>query len=68
MWCLGRFFPMLVGDLVPEGDEYWENFLLLLDIVDELFAPVTTPERADYVAMLVEDFLETFKELCPQDN
>ena len=65
MWCLGRFLPMLVGDLVPEGDEYWENFLLLLDIVDELFAPVTTPERADYVAMLVQDSLETFKELYP---
>lgn len=56
---------MLVGDLVPEGDECWENFLLLLDIVDELFAPVTAPERADYVAMLVQDFLETFKELYP---
>ena len=26
-WCLGRFFPLLVGDLVPEGDEKWENYL-----------------------------------------
>ena len=38
---------------------------MLLDIVDEVFAPVTTPDRSDYVAMLVEDFLEHFKELYP---
>jgi hypothetical protein len=33
---------------------------MLLDIVDEVFAPVTTPDRADYVAMLVEDFMSHF--------
>lgn len=38
---------------------------MLLDIVDELFAPVTTSEKADYVGMLIEDFLETFKDLYP---
>ena len=65
MWCLGRFLPVLIGDLVPEGDDYWENYLMLLDIVDELFAPVTTSEKADYVGMLIEDFLETFKDLYP---
>lgn len=31
-----------------------------------LFSPVTTADKADYVAMLVEDFLTDFKELYPE--
>lgn len=65
MWCLGCFLPLIVGDLVPSENLHWENYLMLLDIVDEIFAPVTTPDRADYVAMMVEDFLEGFNELYP---
>ena len=34
MWCLGRFLPLLIGHHVPEGDCFWENFLLLLTIMD----------------------------------
>lgn len=65
MWCLGRFLHLIIGDLVPYEDPHWDNYIMLLDIVDEVFAPITTPDRADYVAMLVEDFLECFKELYP---
>ena len=66
MWCLGRFLPLLIGHLVPENDSFWDNFLMLLTIMDYVFAPVTTPDKADYVAMLVEDFLTEFKELYPE--
>ena len=65
MWCLGRYLPLIVGDLVPSENLHWDNYIMLLDIVDEIFAPVTTPDRADYVVMMVEDFLEGFKELYP---
>lgn len=66
IWCLGRFLPVLVGHLVPEGNSYWDNFLTLLTIIDHVFAPVTTPDKADNVAMLVEDFLTDFRELYPE--
>lgn len=33
MWTLGRFLPLVIGHLVPEDDEHWENVLCLLDIV-----------------------------------
>jgi hypothetical protein len=56
MWCLGRFLPLLIGDFIPE-DDYWENFLTLLDIVDYVFAPVTTHRLASHISLLVEDFL-----------
>ena len=65
MWCLGRYLPILIGDLIPDDYPYWENYLKHLDIMDEIFAPVTTPERIDYVGMLIEDFLGEFKDLYP---
>lgn len=68
MWCLGRFLPLLIGHLVPEGDIFWDNFLMLLTIMDYVFAPVTSADKADYVAMLVEDFLMDFKDLYPETS
>lgn len=65
MWCLGRFLPILIGDMIPPGYEYWMNYLTHLDIMDEAFAPVSSVERLDYAAMLIEDFLEDFKSLYP---
>ena len=65
MWCLGRFLPLLIGDKIPEDNKHWENYTTHLEIMDEVFAPVTTPERMDYVGMLIEDFLEEFKDLYP---
>lgn len=36
---------------------------MLLTIMDYVFAPATTADKADYVAMLVEDFLTELREL-----
>lgn len=33
MWNLVVNLPLMVGDLVPDADEEWECFLLLLDIL-----------------------------------
>ena len=38
MWCLGRYLPLLISDLVPDD---WQNFLRLMGIVDCIFALVT---------------------------
>ena len=38
MWCLGHFLPLFIGHLVPEGDIFWDNFLMLLTIMDYVFA------------------------------
>lgn len=66
MWCLGRLLPLLIGQHIPEDDRFWENYLMLLSIMDYVFAPVITADKADYMAILVEDFLEEFCELYPQ--
>ena len=67
-WCLGRLLPLLIGDLVSEDSDHWENFLTLLTIMDLVLAPHTTPANADLVAALVQDFLSEFKELYPHKN
>lgn len=54
-----------MGDLVPEDDEHWENFLNLLRIVESMFAPITTVDKTCYLEMLIENFLSEFKELYP---
>ena len=66
MWCLGQFLPITIGDAIPDGYTYWENYLTHLDIIDEVFAPVTNTERIDYVGMPIEDFLEEFNILYPE--
>ena len=63
MWCLGRFLPILIGDKVHPDCPRWENYLSHMEIMDEVFAPITTEERMDYLGMLIEDFLEEFKTL-----
>ena len=63
MWCLARVLPLLIGDLIPDGDEQWENFLCLLKIEEMAFSPVTSTRMAAYLAVLVEQYLNEFKEL-----
>ena len=65
MWCLGRHLPLLIASFIPEGHPHWENFLVLLSIIDHVFAPITTSDKADYISGVTEDFLQDFKELYP---
>ena len=63
MWCLARYLPLMIGDVIPQDDDHWENFLVFLDLMDYVFAPTTTPEKIAYVAVLVEDYLTEFSHL-----
>lgn len=38
MWLLGRVLPCMIGHLIPPSDEKWQNFTLLLQIMDIVFA------------------------------
>ena len=58
---------MLVGDRVPD-DERWDNFLVLMEIVDHLFCPQVTEDQAAYVAALISDHHQDFCELYPDHS
>lgn len=66
MWCLARCLPFFIGEFIPENDQNWDNYLRLLTIMDHVFAPTTTSDKADYMEMLIEDFLAEFVELYPE--
>ena len=54
LWCLGRYLPLLIGDLIPERNENWECFLLLLEIMDILFAPCISEDQVSYLRILIK--------------
>ena len=62
MWCLARLFPLLIGKEIPETCQEWQNYLLLLKILDIVFAPVLTPA---YLRTLISDHHQSFKCLYP---
>ena len=66
MWLLGRLLPQLVGSRVPNDDEYWINYLLLLDIVDMLLAPALAEDDVALLATMISDHHIDFKRLYPQ--
>ena len=63
MWCLGRLLPLMLGEVVPTDDQQWECFLLLMTIVDYVFAPVTSNDIATFIKQLITDHHEMFKEV-----
>ena len=65
MWTLGRFLPLVIGHLVPEDDQYWDNFLCLLDVMDILFARPVTPDACALAEVLISDHHSNFKDLYP---
>lgn len=65
MWTAGRFFPLVMGHLVPEENENWQNFLLLLEIMDILFSREILKEECGYLESLINDHHLKFKELYP---
>ena len=60
MWALARFLPVMVGEHIPEDDEKWNNFLVLLHITDFLVAPKISVDEIAYLKILIEDHHSTF--------
>lgn len=68
MWLLGRLLPVMIGDWIPNGDEHWSSYLLLLDIVDILFSPEISEEDISLLSILIQDHHSQFLSLYPHAN
>ena len=68
MWCFGRLLPVMLGECVPAENENWECFLLLLTIMDYIFAPVISKDTLPYIQQLIKEHHEMFKELYSSCN
>lgn len=65
MWCLGRFLPLMIGNLVPPEDERWQLFNLLLEINDIVFSPIVSEDSIGVLEGLIEEHHATFIGLYP---
>ena len=64
-WLLSRLMPYMVADFVPEGDEHWDNYLLMLEITDYLMAPEILEDELGYLKVLIEEHHLTFSRIYP---
>jgi hypothetical protein len=64
-YCLFRLLPLMIGDLVPAGNAYWELYLELREIADLLFAQRWTVAMIESYKTLYADHLLHFKQLFP---
>lgn len=60
IWTLMRHIGLIIGDLVPEGNEYWELLLTLCDCMDIIFAPSVTLGDIVFMQEIISDHHELY--------
>ena len=62
------YLPLMIGDLVVETDEEWECFLLFLEILQICVSSVFSTDLVQYLALLIDMYLSSFRECYPHKN
>ena len=65
IWSFAVYLPLMIGDKVPEEDQMWECFLLLLEITKYCTARVTSQAASHYVRALVDQHHREFRNCYP---
>ena len=65
MWCLARPLPLMIKNLLPIGDQHWDCFLILLQILDYVFALIVSKGIASYLDQLINEHHQLFREIYP---
>lgn len=61
IWYLGILLPFILGPKVDEKDEYWENYMLLLEIMSLAFACEMSLSEIGYLQEKVDEYLTDFQ-------
>lgn len=65
MWMLAVYLPLLIGDLIPEGCEVWDLYIILLRICSIAASWQIKPDTIPYLSVLIEEHHFNFKRLYP---
>lgn len=68
MLMLSKLLPLAVGNLVPNDDESWRCFLIMMEIVSYLFSPVICEDHAAYLQVLITSHHSKFREVYPSES
>ena len=60
--------PLMIGKDVSASDEHWSNFLVLLEILDYVFAPTLAHEAVAYFVKVVYSNLFSYLEIITPPN
>ena len=58
----------MIGSFIPESDDHYRNYLLILEITDYLMAPEISEDDVSYLKLLIEDHHTASFDLYPQSN
>ena len=65
MWALAINLPLMIGNQIPQDNEKWECFLLLLDILQLCTARVASVPQASFLEALIFDHHKLFTRCYP---
>ena len=65
MWLLGRLLPLFLGSHIPDGDEHWVCYLLLLRVLVLSTSFEVADDTVSLLTKIVQDYLQFFRELYP---
>ena len=68
MWIFATYLPLMIGRMVPEDDDMWQCFLLLLDIMKVSTCQIQSPGLAGYLEVLVSDHHHSFVCCYPENS
>ena len=55
MLCLGRLLPLMIGNLIPEEDERWQLFTLLIQAAMIVLSPMVNKNSLGVLEGLIEE-------------
>ena len=68
LWFLGHYLLLMIGSMVPEDDEHWICYTLLLRIMFYLFANTLTVDDLGVLQYLIMDHHHSFVSLYPDHS
>jgi hypothetical protein len=68
MWCLARLLPIMIGMHIQEDNPYWNLFILLLDVVENVCAPQYSRGDIGYMRGVIQAFYESLIDLFPDER
>ena len=58
----------MIGSKIPDDDDAWFNFLLMMEIVDRLFAPQIDDDDSPYLRILIYEHHTEFCQIYPGES
>jgi hypothetical protein len=68
MWTLVRLLPFMIATLIPPGDETWQLFILLRQIMSIVFAPKVTKGMMLMLEEFIVEHHTLYRKLYPDDR